>query len=118
MNKWQRKIRNVSDAHLDDTAIEIGLLDDARELVRQIRLSMADGQVTVAEMIGCMAVAMRVYGECEVSYQGNLAVESGLTLLAQDMDMFSADARGRNPALGMVTIGELIRNDDWVPQAA
>ena len=84
-SRLERKLRLVSDQHLDDSAGEMTLLDDARALAQQLRHALVDGTVTLAEANDCLEAAERVYGECVDSLERNVAVESGLTAFAQEL---------------------------------
>ena len=84
-SRLERKLRLISDDHLDDSSIEMTLLDDARALTQQLRHALLDGTVTLAEADECLAAAERVYGECADSLERNVAVESGLTAFAQEL---------------------------------
>ena len=81
----EKHLRLVSDQHMDDSAGEIDLVDDALALVVVVRHALLDGTVTLAEATDCLAAAERVYGECVDSLERNVAVESGLTAFAQEL---------------------------------
>ena len=84
-SRLERKLRLISDDHLDDSSIEMTLLDDARALAQQLRHALFDGTVTLSEADDCLAAAERVYGECVESLERNIGVESGLTAFAQEL---------------------------------
>ena len=111
-NLYQRKLRRISDVHLDDTAGEhdgreaaLVLLRDARHLVAQIRCALVDRRVTISEARDILAVAERVYGTAEgnsvawdTSLDLNIAVESGLTRLSHELAALSAPPQERSDA--------------------
>ena len=84
-SRLERKLRLISDDHLDDSSIEMTLLDDARALAQQLRHALLNGTVTLAEADECLQAAERVYGECVDSLERNVAVESGLTAFAAEL---------------------------------
>ncbi len=48
-NKVQRRLRDISDSHLDDTCIEEDCVEAARHTYRVTRAALLDGQITVGE---------------------------------------------------------------------
>ena len=109
---YQRKLRRISDVHLDDTAGEqdgreaaLVLLRDARHLVAQIRCALTDRRMTISEASDILTVAERVYGTADAnsvawaeSLELNIAVESGLTRLSGELAAISAPPKEQSDA--------------------
>jgi len=108
VNKQQRKLRSISDLHMDDTAIEMMLLEDLGALIHRIREAAADGEFTLDEAEDCLQAAIHVYGHGERSYQYNREVEARLGEFSRELGR--ARARSRTAA-GQLAFG------DW-PEAA
>ena len=112
VNLYQRKLRRISDVHLDDTSVEMEsrevaavLLQDACHLVTQIRGALLDRRVSVSEARDILECAERVYGTAEAnsvawdtSLELNVAVESGLTRLSHELAAISAPTKEHSDA--------------------
>ena len=84
-NRYQRKLRAVSDVHCDDTAVEMDCVEEARVLLGSIRQALADGRVTRAEALAILAEAERVMALAQESLQYNVRVEEALTRLSGEL---------------------------------
>lgn len=145
MNQVQRQLRTVSDHHCDDTSGELSARDRAAVALAMTEAALADGMVTSTEALGILKWQRRVLAACDLSlarnlqvqreidaviaWIGNLPADALATLprpalrLQTDAPLFRADAicdadvRRRYPELGTVTVGQMVRGDDW-PEAA
>jgi uncharacterized membrane protein YebE (DUF533 family) len=99
MTILERELRRISDLHLDDTAQEMSAMERANELhnnavllVHIVRAALMDGVIEPAEAAeiveSAQAVCDRASSDVRAwheSVQANIAVESGLTRLAQEL---------------------------------
>jgi len=83
--RLERRLRQVSDEHMDDTAVEIQLTEAAQALGDALREALRDGVVTVPEAKAILASADLVCTLAQESYKRNVLVEQMLTALAREL---------------------------------
>jgi hypothetical protein len=97
-NKVQRRLRDISDEHCDDTAVEMDCVEAARHTYRVTRAALLDGMVTTSEakeIVDSLAATIRL---AEDSLRRNVAVEQQLTAFSRDLATWPADSRARQAA--------------------
>lgn len=83
--RLERRLRQVSDEHMEDTAVEIRLTEAAQALGDTLREALRDGVVTVPEAKAILVSADLVSTLAQESYKRNVLVEQMLTALAREL---------------------------------
>ena len=97
-NRVQRRLRDISDEHCDDTAVEMDCVEAARHTYQVTRAALLDGMVTTseaAEIVDSLTATVRL---AEDSLRRNVAVEQQLTAFSRDLATWPADSRARQAA--------------------
>lgn len=84
-NRAQRQLREISDEHLDDTAVEMDCLDAAQHTYQVARVALLDGVVTATEakeIVDALATTVRL---AEDSLRRNVVVEQHLTAFSREL---------------------------------
>lgn len=79
ITRTERELRRISDEHLDDTAVEMQLMDDMELFIRGIKQALLDRLITVQEAQEILESAVHLYILTTESYRRNVAVERMLT---------------------------------------
>jgi hypothetical protein len=83
--RLERQLRSVSDAHMDDTALEMDLLECVQDFIAGLKQALWDGIITIPEAQEVLESACRVYSLAEASYEHNVLVEELLTQFARQL---------------------------------
>jgi hypothetical protein len=83
--RLERQLRSVSDTHMDDTAIEMNLLECVQDFIAGLKQALWDGIITISEAQEVLESTCRVYSLAEASYEHNVLVEQMLTALAREL---------------------------------
>lgn len=97
-NRVQRRLREISDSHLDDTCMEMDCVEAAHRTYQVTRAALLDGMVSTSEakeIVDSLAVTVRL---AEDSLRRNVAVEEQLTAFSRDLSQWPADAQARQAA--------------------
>lgn len=97
-NKVQRRLRDISDGHCDDTAVEMDCVEAARHTYRVTRAALLDGMVTTSEakeIVDSLAATIRL---AEDSLRRNVTVEQQLTAFSHELATWPGDAKARQAA--------------------
>ncbi|MHB0874541.1 MAG: hypothetical protein ACYC5O_00710 [Anaerolineae bacterium] len=140
MNSAQLEIRVVSNHNADDCAGEQGLCERLHGVVLNIQLALGDNVVTTTEALGLLDEARAAAGEADLSLARTQAIQGEidavyamvgqlptdaiarlprLPRLTDEQPLFAADAtwdadmRRRYPHLGLLTVGQALRQGDY-----
>lgn len=97
-NRVQRRLREISDGHCDDTAVEMDCVESARHTYRVTRAALLDGMVTTSEAKEIVDSLTATIHLAEDSLRRNVAVEQQLTAFSRDLATWPSDARARQAA--------------------
>ncbi len=84
-NRVQRQLREISDEHMDDTAIELDCVEAAQHTYRVTRAALRDGMVTNSEALEIVAALDATIRLAEDSLRRNVAVEQQLTAFSHEL---------------------------------
>ncbi len=99
MNKLQRGLRAISDARLDDTAVEMDACEQARLALDITRRALLDGQVTIGEAREIIAALQAVIDVNDRSLAYNVRQQPALDAFIAHLAHVPADAIARLPRL-------------------
>jgi hypothetical protein len=97
-NRVQRHLRDISDAHMNVTALEMDCVEAARHTYRVTRAALLSGMLTVAEareIVDGMVTTVRL---AEDSLRRNVQIERQLTAFSAELAGWPSDAKARAAA--------------------
>jgi len=113
--KLKRRLLDIENRHGEDTAIELQLGETLAQYFEDYDSAAADGTITASEnehLLQHQAAVVELWRRSLIYNQVNAAA---LLSIAQELTPFSADARKRFPALGQLTIAELLHKQELQP---
>jgi hypothetical protein len=98
MNKVQERFRIISDAHVDDTAVEMRACERAALAKAITERALADGILTTSEALEILVATRATLADCEDSLSRNVAVQRSLDAMIATLADLPANAIARIPS--------------------
>ena len=118
MNRFQLRLRAVSDSHLDDSAGEMDVCDRARVAFDLTRRALLDGTVTTTEAQEILHAQAAVIQGCDLSLARNVAIQRELDEFTRMLGQMPAHAVARLPQVndGSARTDSTDRSATWKTQ--
>ena len=99
MNRLQRQLREISDARMDDTAVEMAVCEQARAVVEITRRALRDGRIADRAARQIIAAQVAVIDASDRSLAYNVREQRTLDAFIDHLGHVPTDAVARLPRL-------------------
>jgi hypothetical protein len=97
-NRYQRRIRDISDAHMDATALGMDAVEHTRTTLSMTRRALVAGLLNTSEAMELLAAHVEAVRCSERSVAGSVTVERMLTAFSRELATLPPTTTARQAA--------------------